>query len=78
MAIDDAIQAAIAAQRRSTERRGKPRPTPEWHPAPVTAAYMAESDFAASVESEYQELMEHRKRAREGVERLREMGIPVP
>ena len=72
MAINDALKAAISARRRET------RPLPEARPAPVTAAYMAESDFAASVEREHRELVEHQKRVREGIERLREMGLSVP
>lgn len=46
--------------------------------APVTAAYMTESDFAASVEREYQDLVRHQKRVSEGIQCLREMGIPTP
>lgn len=46
--------------------------------APVTAAYMAESDFAASVEREHQDLVRHQKRVSEGIQCLREMGIPTP
>ena len=73
MAINDALQAAMAARRKE-----EPPPPPEARAAPVTAAYMAESDFAASVERECRELMEHEKRVREGMQRLREMGLPVP
>lgn len=73
MAINDALKAAMSAQRKKTTRL-----PPEARAAPVTAAYMAESDFEASVEREHRELMGHQKRVREGMERLREMGLSVP
>lgn len=59
-------------------QRRETHPRIEARAAPVTAAYMAESDFAASVEREHQELARHQKRVSEGIQCLREMGIPTP
>ena len=78
MAIDDALNVATTARQMETGQCDETRPRPEARPAPVTTAYMAESDFVASVEREHQELVRHRRRVDEGIQRLREMGLPAP
>lgn len=77
MAFDDVRKAAVANRRAVAGGSTEPRPPPEARAAPVTAAYIAESDFAALVEREHREQMEHERRAREGMQRLREMGLPT-